>query len=213
MVGIELLMMLHLTIHNFDTNLHEPEVFFNQLFDDRMFTIIAEETNNYALFVNQVGSGFYSLIPSKPNKFHIKLFMVSEHYQQIVRIMGRRDEIQQLEHYSHKTHTRLGMWRDINEADIKIFITRILIMSSLRKSALYNYWSTNTLSRTPFFGMYLSRNKFQYILWNLHVADTNNNPPSGMPNHDPLAKVRPLVTMCQNNFRLRYTPSEYLGAG
>ena len=33
---------------NFDTNSCEPEVFFKQLFDKRMFTIIAEETNNYA---------------------------------------------------------------------------------------------------------------------------------------------------------------------
>ena len=47
-------------------------------------------------------------------------------------------------------------------------------------------------------------------MWNLHVADTTNNPPPGMPNHDPLAKVWPLVTMCQNNFRLRYTPDKFL---
>ena len=146
---------------------------------NRMFTIIAEETNNYA-------------------------------HQQIARIMGRRYEIQQLEHYSHKRHTRLGTWRDINEADIKIFITHILIMSSVRKPALHNYWSTNTLSRTPFFGMYLSRNKFQDILWKLHVADMKNNLLPGMPNHNPLFKVCPLITMCQNNFRLRYTPSKYL---
>ena len=118
--------------------------------------------------------------------------------QQIVRIMGGRDQIQQIEHYSHKRHTRL------------IFIAHILIMSSVRKLALHNYWSTNTLSRTPFFGTYLSRNKFQDILWNLHVADMNNNPSPGMPNHNPLAKVHPLVTMCQHNFRLRYMPSEYL---
>ena len=32
---------------NFETNLREPEVFFDQLFDNRMFTIMAEETNNY----------------------------------------------------------------------------------------------------------------------------------------------------------------------
>ena len=130
--------------------------------------------------------------------------------QQIRRIMGRRDEIQQIEHYSHKRHTRLGTWRYVNESDIKIFMAHILIMSSVRKPALQNYWSTKTLSRTLFFGTYLSRNKFQDILWNLHVADTTNNPPPGMPNHDPLAKVQPLVTMCQNNFRLRYTSSEFL---
>ena len=124
--------------------------------------------------------------------------------------MGGRDQIQQIEHYSHKRHTRRGTWRDINEADIKIFITHILIMSSVRKSALYNNWSTKTLSRTSFSGRYLSRNKFQDILWNLHVADTNNNPPPGMLNDDPLAKIHLPVTMCQNNFRLRHTPSEFL---
>ena len=105
---------------NFDTNSHEPEVFFNQLFDQRMFTIIAEQTNNYA-------------------------------DQQISRIMGDRYEIEQVEHYSHKRHARLGTWRDVNEADIRIFIAHPLIISSVRKSALHNYWSTNTLSRTPFF--------------------------------------------------------------
>ena len=164
---------------NFDTDSREPKVFFNQLFDDHMFTIIAEETNNYA-------------------------------HQQISKIMDGRDEIQQIEHHSHRRHARLGTWRDLNEADIKIFIGHILVMSSVRKPALHNYRSTTHLSRTPFFGTYLSQNKFQDILWNLHVADTNNNPPPGVPNHDPLAKVCPLVTMCQNNFRLQYTPSEFL---
>ena len=143
-----------------------------------MFTIMAEETNNYV-------------------------------HQQIARIMGGRDQIQQIEHHSHQRHTRLGTWRDINESDIKIFIAHIL-MSSVRKPALHNYWSTKTLSRTPFFRMYLSRNKFQDNLWNLHVADIVNNPLQGMPDHDPLAKVCLLITMCQNNFRLRYTPSEFL---
>ena len=131
---------------NFETNSWEPEVFFDQLFDNRMFTIMAEETNNYV-------------------------------HQQITRIMGGRDQIQQIEHYSHKRHARLGTWRDVNESDIKIFMAHILIMSSVRKPALHNYWSTKTLSRTLFFGTYLSRNKFQDILWNLHVADTSNNPP------------------------------------
>ena len=83
-------------------------------------------------------------------------------------------------------------------------------MSSVKKPALHNYWTTNSLSRTPFFGTYLSSNKFQDILWNLHVADTTHNLPPGMPDHDPLAKVHPLFTMCQNNFRLRYTLGKFL---
>ena len=104
---------------NFDTQSCEPEIFFNQLFDQRMLTIIADKTNNYAR-------------------------------QQIAKIMGGRDEIQQIEHYSHKRHARLGTWRDVNESDIKIFTAHLLVMSSVKKPALHNYWSTNSLSRTPF---------------------------------------------------------------
>ena len=33
---------------------------------------------------------------------------------------------------------------------------------------------------------------------------------SQMANHDPLAKVCPLLEMCQTNFRLHYTPAEYI---
>ena len=83
-------------------------------------------------------------------------------------------------------------------------------MFSIKKSALHNYWSANSLMRTPFFGTYLSRNKFQDILWNFQVADAKNNPPPGSHNHDPLAKVHPLLKMCQRNFFLHYTPSEYI---
>ena len=83
-------------------------------------------------------------------------------------------------------------------------------MSSIKKSPLHNYWSTNSLMRTPFSGTYLNRNKFQDILWNFQVADAMNNPPPGSPNHDPLAKVCALLEMCQKNFHLQYTPSKYI---
>ena len=33
---------------NMSTDSHQPEDFFKEMFDDRMFTIMAEETNNYA---------------------------------------------------------------------------------------------------------------------------------------------------------------------
>ena len=160
---------------NMSTESCLPEDFFNDIFDERMFTIMAEETNNYAR-------------------------------QKICQIMQGRDHFQQIDHYTHCKHAYLGTWRDINASDIKIFIAHLLVMSSVHKTALHNYWSTQTLSCTPFFGQYIGRNKFQDILWNLHVCDTTNNPPPGSPNHDPLAKVRPLLQMCQTNFRLRYTP-------
>ena len=47
-------------------------------------------------------------------------------------------------------------------------------------------------------------------MWNFQVADAKNNPPPGSPNHDPLAKVCPLLEMCQMSFCLWYTPPEYI---
>ena len=110
-----------------------PEDFFNDIFDDRMFTIMAEETNNYA-------------------------------QKKICEIMQGRDHFQQIDHHSHRQHARLRTWRDINASNIKIFIGHLLVMSSIHKTALHNYWSTTTLSCTSFFGQYIGRNKFQDIL-------------------------------------------------
>ena len=60
------------------------------------------------------------------------------------------------------------------------------------------------------FWQYQSRNTFQDIFWNLHVANSTNNPPLSMQNHDPLAKVRSLLQMCQDHFKLIYTSSSFL---
>ena len=82
---------------NLDTESRKPEDFFNNFFDDRMFTIIADATNDYA-------------------------------YKKIRSLLEDRDAFQQLEHQSHRRQARLSTWKDINAADIKIFITHLLFM-------------------------------------------------------------------------------------
>ena len=71
--------------------------------------------------------------------------------EKIHSVLGETDPFQQIEHYSHKRHARLGSWKDMNASDIKIFIAHLLVMSSVKKPALHIYWSTTALSRTPFF--------------------------------------------------------------
>ena len=39
------------------TDYHLPEDFFNDIFDDRMFTIMAEETNNYVQKKSEIMQG------------------------------------------------------------------------------------------------------------------------------------------------------------
>ena len=46
----------------------------------------------------------------------------------------------------------------------------------------------NPYTHLPFFGKFMSRSKFQSLLWNLHIADDFQNPRHGQPGHDPLAK-------------------------
>ena len=111
---------------NMSTDSHLPEDFFNDIFDDRMFTIMAKETNNYAR-------------------------------KKIREIMQGRE----IDHHSHRQHARLGTWRDINASDIKIFIAHLLVMSSVHKTALHNYWSTTTLSNTPFLASILGEISFK----------------------------------------------------
>ena len=59
----------------------------------------------------------------------------------------------------------------------------------------------------PFFGKYLSRNRFQTILWHLHFNDVSSNPAPGLPDHDPLAHLRNIISMAQYNFKCVYIPS------
>ena len=122
-------------------------------------------------------------------------------------IMQGRDLIQQLDDPTNKKHNDLNSWKDLSVADIKLFMAHVIVMSLVCKSAVHGYWSKNTLSHMPFFGKYLSRNKFQTILWHLNYSDVSSNPVPGLPGHDPLACLRNIIVMAQYNFKCVYIPS------
>ena len=83
-------------------------------------------------------------------------------------------------------------------------------MGIINMSDLEKYWNTNTNTKIPFFGKYMSCNKFQSILWNLHVVDDSNNPTFGNLGHNPLAKLGPFITMIDRNFLHVYCPSQQI---
>ena len=78
-------------------------------------------------------------------------------------IMHGRDLIQQLDDPTNKKHSHLHSWKDVNATNIKLLMAQVIVMSLGQKSAVHGYWSKKTLSHTPFFGKYLSHNKFQTI--------------------------------------------------
>ena len=91
-----------------------------------------------------------------------------------------------------------------------MFMAHILLMGLVQKSELEKYWQMNSTTKIPFFGKYMSRNRFQALLWNIHVNDDTQNPPRNHPDHDPLCKIRPFVDMVQRNFLYAYKPSKRL---
>lgn len=66
------------------------------------------------------------------------------------------------------------------------------------------------MGETPFFGRYMSKNIFQLLLSNLHIANDDLNPRRGQPGHDPLHKIRPFISMCEKNFGNVYRPQREL---
>ena len=122
----------------------KPEVFFNGLFDDRMWTILSEATNTYTRSKCQSHGGNHCTDPAHPD---------------------------------YKKHCRLNSWVDTTPSDIKLFIAHILLMGLMKKPDLEKYWNTKSKTNIPFFGQYMSRNRFQSILWNFHVNDDSQNPP------------------------------------
>ena len=122
----------------------KPEVFFNGLFDERMWTVIADSTNIYARSKCNTNGGNRCSDPTHPD---------------------------------YKKHCRLNSWSDASVGDIKMFMAHILIMGLVKKPNVEKYWNTKTKTKVPFFGQYMSRNRFQALLWSFHVNDDSDNPP------------------------------------
>ena len=78
-------------------------------------------------------------------------------------------------------------------------------MGIVRKPKVDDYWSGNEFISTPFFKKYMSRNRFQLILSNLHLRDENIA--AADKKRDKLYKLRPLMDMLEANFQ-KYRPEK-----
>ena len=166
-----------------DLNEYTPGAVFDDFFEDRMWTILSENTNRYV---------------------HAKHRQAKDN--------GDKDPIELLsEGVEHNLCARLNNWEDTSLDEMKVFVAHLIVMGILKKNSLEQYGSRNSILNTPFFGHCMSRNHFQNILWNLHVIDPDEtNPQKGEANHDPLFLVRPMVDMMQRNFHTKYRPGKEL---
>lgn len=120
------------------------------------------------------------------------------------------DPVEAMDNEGYARHARLNFWKDITETELKVFVAHLIVMGIVRKPDIESYWKKKGACRTPFFGTYMSRNRFTAILANIHVDDDTLNPPYPDENHDPLAKLQSFISMCNDNFKFAYKPRKEL---
>ena len=117
-----------------------PSEYFDKFFENKIWTIISENTNSYV--EKKLASG------------------------------NQGDLIERLaKGLDTNENVRLSDWRNTNPDEIKVVIAHIIVFGLLKKASIEQYWSTDVVLNTLFFGRYMSRNQFQNILWNLHASD------------------------------------------
>jgi hypothetical protein len=116
------------------------------------------------------------------------------------------DSFERAQHEEYRPRARLNAWKPLTLGELKVFVAHLIIMGLVRKPDIEMYWSGAPFTRTPFFGVYMSRDRFTAILSNLHVNDDTDNPPYPEAGHDPLAKIRNFIQMMDRNFLHVYKP-------
>ena len=115
----------------------------------------------------------------------------------IAHIIDGRDSIEQMDDPSNRRYNRLYKWKDVNASEIKLFMTHVIVMSLVQKSAVHSYWSRVTLSHTPFLeNIYHAISSKPYF--GIYTSMT------GCPGHDSLACLRNVISMAQDNFKHVY---------
>ena len=117
-----------------------PIEYFDQFFENKMWTIISENTNSYVQ--EKLASG---------NQGDL--------LEMLAKCLDTNENV------------RLSDWRNTTPDEIKVEIAHIIVFGLLKKASIEQYWSSDVVLNTPFFGRYMSRNGFQNILWNLHISD------------------------------------------
>ena len=109
-----------------------------------------------------------------------------------------------------KWYSRMRNWKDITGGDIQILFAHLLVVGIMKRGNAAKYWANCDITKLDFFGKYLYRNFYQMLLSNFYCTTNSLNPPPRWPGHDPLHKIRPFLTMCQENFHLKYRTGWFL---
>ena len=106
-----------------DLNVFTPGAVFDEFFEDRMWTILSENTNKYV---------------------HVKLRQAKDN--------GDKDPIELLsEGVDQNPCAQLNNWEDTSLDEMKVFVAHLIVMGILKKNSLEQYWSRDSILNTCHF--------------------------------------------------------------
>ena len=140
---------------------------------------------------------------------YFNLIISNEVFQTVILEINRyADQFFLLKGDTLAQHSRAKKWKPVTLAELKKFIGLTIATGLLdKRGSLADYWSTNSVLYTPFFGQTMPRNQFQLILRFLHF---NNNEARPLGNTDKLYKLRLLYNKIIENWRSLYQLGEQI---
>ena len=94
------------------------------------------------------------------------------------------------------------LWHPTTADEIKAYIGINIAMGIKNLPGYKDYWSTEPLLHDAFISGILTRTRYEKLCQYLHCSVPGNE-----DRNDKLAKVRPLITLCEQNFGQCYQPS------
>ncbi len=106
------------------------------------------------------------------------------------------------------------MWVQQGETtaqEMKAFISTVIVMGINRQPTIEDYWSTHDKLGNTGLSKLMTINRWRKLCQYIHLNDNENTPAEDDPNRDRLHKVRPLIEMCNTNFKNgTYRPHQHL---
>ena len=96
-------------------------------------------------------------------------------------------------------------WKEVDENQIHAFLGVLLIMGFHKLPRIRDYWSQDRNLYTPAVANIMTRNEFQRLFSNIHLADNSKMPSKNSSIYSKLYKVNDFLDILKRNFQKNYS--------
>lgn len=93
--------------------------------------------------------------------------------------------------------------------EMKLFLGVNILMGVKKLPSLKDYWSAQYEIRDTYISKVIPRDRFYWLLANLHFADNSLQPKKGEENYNKLYKLGPLLTTLSRTYKEFYKPGQF----